>query len=143
MLKGWSPSVGEKVLDESGASALVAHCEQAVWVDKRSQRRRLVGDHIGDPAAGFVGPNDRWCVVMGEGITYLGRDGARASWWREQETRFVHSARWETTTSIRVLVDPWSADASVWLFDADDLSLKKLHDGPSLVGEPYRDLVDF
>jgi hypothetical protein len=43
----------------------------------------------------------------------------------------------------RILIDPWSDAAATWELDVATLTLRKIADGPSLVGQPYREVVDF
>lgn len=133
------------VLAQSDHLALVHEWERVeVEVERAGWKSSFpLVEHCGDPTAGLIGDDESWVCVVGEGIVLHEMTGGTSEYWRGSDPRFVHSARLQDDGIIRVLVDPWSEHASVWVIDPRTKELRKLHDGPSLSEEPYRDEVDF
>jgi len=55
----------------------------------------------------------------------------------------VSAMRLEGNDNVRFLVDPWSANASVWRLNPTSGDLSKLSDGPDLRDEPYQENVQY
>ncbi len=45
--------------------------------------------------------------------------------------------------NLRVLVDPWSRNASVWRLNPSTGELSKLRDGPDLRDQPYQECIQY
>ena len=140
-----------RTLDESENYFLIASAEDATLLDKRSMEKIEVGVHYGDPIVGIIAPDESWFLTAGEGIIYFDFQRKFHYFWRREDKSyqgkepclFINAARWEPPGFVRILVDPWSEQASTWLLDIEQLRLEKISDGPSLIGEPWREDVDF
>lgn len=151
-----------RILDES-KNYILCHEYESVYVKyKNSSRENIyIGEHYGDPKCGIIGPTETWFLAGGEGLTFF--DFLQGSTELMRESRkvirdpknrvikvtdsnpkwWVHSMRLESTYSVRILIDPWDDFASTWLLNIPGLKLTKLCDGPSLIGYPYQETVDF
>lgn len=141
------PGAGDplfRILATSENLLLIGSYEQVFVLDPRDGgERRFAGDHVGDPDGGLIDPGEGWVASYGEGLQLLlledgphrlldtgfGEDGASAA--------PVVAARLDGS-GIRLLVDPWSRDASTWLVQPLGLSIQKLCDGPFREG-PWND----
>jgi hypothetical protein len=148
-------------LDETSNFRLFTDYEEVYALDKRSDARFWIGSHYGDAKCGLISPEETWFLAGGEGLTYFGFQKGFIELLREErlvisknsrgrvkahfdkKVMFIHSIRLESVDAVRVLVDPWSDQASTWLLNISDLQLTKLRDGPSLVDQPYQEEIDF
>ena len=141
--KGLSVKSDFRILAESSLFVLGHEFETVLLVDRRTGDRHAIREHYGDPCCGLIGPDDGWFVVGGAGLTYFDFQRGEQSFLRDPVLLFVHAIRLEASDRVRVLVDPWSDEASVWELDVGGSCMTKLHDGPNLRGEPFRELVPF
>ena len=132
-----------RTLDTSPSFILGHEYERVILIDRHTGARHDIGRHHGDPTAGLIGPREAWFVAAGEGLTLFDFTNGIRELMRAPRCFRVHAMSMECDGTIRVLVDPWSDDASVWRLDAGRMSLVKLRDGPSMRGLPYRDDVEF
>jgi len=128
-------------LAESPRFILAGEHEEAVVIERATGRRTVAGDHYGDPQCGVIAPDESWFVTGGEGLVVFTFD-AGVQIYRPGPFD-VHAMRLETPDSVRVLVDPWSAQNAVWIFWPRTGELRKLHDGPDLRDQPYRQTIEF
>ena len=136
--------------------------------NKITREIKFVGDHYGGPSCGAISENERFCVSGGEGLvisdlagelTYAFRPNPLTSsrdfeFHSQREELcmtgfeptgvfFVHALRVENSNQIRVLLDPWSKYASIWLLSIKNRRLEKLQSGPDLRGHTWTEAVDF
>ena len=111
-------------------------------IDRRTKREHRIGDHYGDPAVAAISPDEQWFVTGGEGVIAFSLQSGEHEFFR-RPALFVHSLRFADARHVRVLIDPWSDEASVWTIDLDAMTTTKLHDGPSLAEEPYCSEVEY
>ena len=135
-----------RVLAESPRYVLGHSHEQVYVLEKGTGTYREAGEHYGDPKSGIIDPQERWFLAAGEGLTFYTVQNGVVELLRgeaEADPYFVSSMRLEAEGTVRLLVDPWSDKASVWRFFPDGHRLEKLHDGPDLRREPWREEVDY
>ena len=117
-----------------------------IIIDRATGQETSAGDHYGNPTCGVIAPDESWFVTGGDGLVVFTFDGGEKTYLRHltpPDFYSVMAMRLETPTSVRFLADPWSERASVWTFAPLTGELHKLHDGPDLREEPYRDEVEF
>jgi hypothetical protein len=134
------------VLAESPRYVLGHEYERVYVLEKDTGTYRELGAHYGDPECGIIDPQERWFLAGGEGLTFYTQQDGVVELLRggtEADTYFVSSMRLEAEGTVRLLVDPWSDKASVWRFFPEGHRLEKLHDGPDLTREPWREKVDY
>jgi hypothetical protein len=146
-----SPSL--HVLAESRQFVLGNSYESVVVVRKADSSQFAAGEHYGDPKVGLISPSEEWFVTGGEGLLCYSVSAGLQSFFRQgcppvpagTKVRYwpVHSARFESESVVRVLIDPWSEYASVWELDLKSSSISKLREGPRLHGQPYQDVVHY
>lgn len=159
-----------KTLAESENYILSHEFENCELVHKHSKNVVHVGDHFGDPTCGLIAPDETWCITGGEGLIVWLPQGKSWTGLRSRDTgsetgelqitnpqdaawlatfgveshRSVHDMKLESATSVRILLDPWSDYASVWLLDIVSKALTKLKDGPNLQDQAWTDAkIDF
>jgi hypothetical protein len=131
---------------------VLGHSYESVVVIRRADSSQLVaGEHYGDPKVGLISPNEEWFVTGGEGLLCYSVNAGLQSFFRQgcpplpagTQVQYwpVHSARFESESVVRVLIDPWSEHASVWELNLNSGFTSKLGEGPHLHGQPYRDVV--
>lgn len=155
----------QSILAESENYVLSHAFENCELRHKQLNKISYVGDHYGDPTCGLIAPDETWCLTGGLGlILWFQREelwtGFRPlevdknrlalqiakpedAFWlasvTEVDVRFVHDMRIENSTSVRVLLDPWSDYASTWLLNINSKNLTKLKDGPALRHQEWSD----
>jgi hypothetical protein len=142
-----------RVLAESEHFVLVHEYESAAIVERSTREQRDAGDHYGDPTCGLIAPDESWFATGGEGIVVVTTSGLREYLRRGHfpesvnvrapEYFSISSMRAVDSETIRILVSPWSAFASVWILKPVTGELTKLRDGPDLRDQPYRKEVEF
>lgn len=139
--------------------------EACELLHKKSNNLTDVGDHYGDPVCGLIAPDETWCITGGEGVILWTRPGKSWTGFRppgtgretgklqfanpedadwlssvtEESYQSVHDVKIESSTSLRILLDPWSDFASTWRLNVMSQSLTKLKDGPNLQDQPWTD----
>ena len=139
------------ILAKSESYYLGHEYETVVLVERASGVEQVIADHYGDPTCAVIGPDETWAIVGGEGVTFFDFKGGRTEFFRKgsppidrsESTWFVHDMRLDGPDKVRILFDPWSKYASVWLLRCLDLQLVKIKDGPILIGKPYREKIEF
>lgn len=99
-------------------------------------------EHYGDAKKAIIGPGEDWCVIGGEGISVWKKDMGLIHMMRSP-IMFIHDLKMDDQNKVKILVDPWSTHASVWILDVERMDLTKLKDGPSLTDQPYSEHLDF
>ncbi|MEM1093266.1 MAG: hypothetical protein AAGJ10_01565 [Bacteroidota bacterium] len=132
-----------RVLAESEHFLLTHEYQSTFLVDKETAAQTPMGAHNGDPSVGIIAPDEAWFLIGGQGVVFHDQHSEQHVFWRDTPTLFVHDAKLCNDHIVRLLVDPWSREASVWDFDTRTLTLHKVRAGPNLREQPYRDQVDF
>ena len=140
-----------RILAESQNFVLRHEYEDVSLFDKRTQEKRSLGEHYGDPKAGLISPEQDWFITFGEGLLYFDFERGLKSFfrsgfvdsWGKDSSAFVHAIRYEPSLGVKVLLDPWSDYASTWLLNLETLEIAKLSDSPSLVEQPFQEEVEF
>lgn len=133
-----------RILDESPNYVLAHEFEQVFIFDRYTGKEIPAGDHYGNPECGVIAPDESWFATAGEGIVvYSFKDGLREYFRPPKKTIFITAMRFEAPDRLRFLIDPWSDEASVWWLFPTTGKLEKLHDGPDLRDEPYREDVPY
>lgn len=140
-----------RIFEESGSYILGHEFETAIIKKKNSDKKTIIEDHFGDPTCGIIGPNEKWFAVGGEGVTYYDFQNGCKMFFRNNcppyerscETWHVHDMRMDEKENIRILLDPWSDYASIWVLNLIDFKLVKIQDGPSFKDKPYQEKIDF
>lgn len=96
-----------------------------------------MADHAGDPSCGLIAPDESWFAAGGEGVTLFTFSKGTAVYLRD-EGYAIFAMRLDQGGKIRILVDPWSDEASVWQLDPLTGALLKLRDGPDLSDGAFR-----
>jgi hypothetical protein len=134
----------QQVLAESHNYLLVHEYEQVFVCARSTGERTEAGSHYGDPQCGVIAPDESWFATGGEGIVIFSFNGGLHEYLRRSaSTFFVSAMRFEAPNGLRVLIDPWSNEASVWFLAPASGQLTKLRDGPNLRYEPYRENVAY
>lgn len=139
-----------RILTESESYLIGHEYEVVVLVEKKSGKQHVIADHHGDPNCAIIDPNENWFLIGGEGITYFDFEKGSINYFRGgghsslySPCWFVHDMRLESANEVRILFDPWSEYASMWLMNCLELKIRKVQDGPHLEGKPYQDKVEF
>lgn len=153
------------ILAESEHYVLRNQHESCELLHKQTKSLSDVGDHYGNPACGLIAPDETWCITGGEGLILwflrgkswtgfrppeTGHESDRLQFARPEDSAWlnsstensyqsVHDMKIETSTSVRILLDPWDDFASTWLLDVKTKSLAKLKDGPNLQDQHWTD----
>ncbi|HEX7686583.1 MAG TPA: hypothetical protein VF453_02700 [Burkholderiaceae bacterium] len=100
-----------------------------VVIDKLDGRKRIAGDHYGDPEAGLITPDEQWFVSVGDGVQCLRADGRFVTFFHQGRPPLdgmPGEVAWSVTAvdltaghTLRIIVDPNSDEASEWLIDLD------------------------
>lgn len=136
-------------LAESPKFVLAHEYETAFAINRHTGERHPIGEHYGDPTCALISPDEDWFLVGGEGLTFLDLNRGRRDFLRRSEEAitahvyFVSAMRIDGPRSVRILVDPWSEEASTWQLDLEALAILKVADGPCLTGKPWREDVTF
>jgi hypothetical protein len=159
----------KKILGETEHFLMTSEFEQVEITNKETGDIFAGGDHYGNPVAGAISPDERWYVSAGEGLVFFDFSGSQICAFRNakrsaslekfgfrsedernwlnskhaDDTFFVHSLKVESSNRIRILLDPWSEYASVWLLDITGKQLSKLREGPNLRDQAWQETVDF
>jgi hypothetical protein len=131
-----------RVLDES-KNFVLTHENETVFIYCRvTGKSTVVGDHHGDPTCGVIAPDESWFATGGEGVSvFVPCRGANT--YLRDPVFHVSAMRLEGSDNVRFLVDPWSANASVWGLNPSTGDLSKLRDGPDLRNSPYQENVPY
>lgn len=130
------------VLAESNDYVLEHEYETVFAYCRANRELAIVGDHHGDPSCGVIAIDGSWFAVGGEGVSVFTRSGEANTFLRDPLCH-VSAMKLDENDSIRVLVDPWSDNASVWRLTPSTGDLAKLRDGPDLRGEPFQKNVPY
>jgi hypothetical protein len=134
--------MAHRVLDVSKNYVLTHEYETVFIYCRVTEKSTVVGDHHGDPTCGVIAPDESWFATGGEGVlVYLPRTGVNT--YLRDPVVHVSAMRLEGNDSVRFLVEPWSANASVWRLNPTSGDLSKLSDGPDLRDEPYQENVQY
>jgi hypothetical protein len=149
-----------RILDES-KNFILYHDYESVYVKRNDSDNKIyIGDHYGDPKCGLIAHTETWFLAGGEGLTFFDFSRGSVELMRDAKLMFdinlgkikarvdqpyfsIHSMKLENENAVRILVDPWSDVASTWLLKIKNLELEKLYDGPSLLGQPYQETIEF
>ena len=159
----------KNILDETENFLLTSKAENVEILNKNTGEVFAAGDHYGDPTCGAISADERWYISGGEGLIFSAFSGERICAFRgakrctlmekfeiqseggtdwlnsknADDTFFVHALKVENSDRIRILLDPWSEYASVWLLEIANRRLTKLRIGPVLRDQPWRQTVNF
>lgn len=116
--------------------------ERTTLIDLLNHEIIFSDEHFGEVKKAIISVKEDWCVLGGEGIVVWKKNHG-VFYLMRSPTMFIHDLKKNDDDSIKILVDPWSDQAAVWLLDITTLILTKIKDGPSLVGQPYVELINF
>lgn len=100
---------------------------ESTWLKEKSTDKILFEDEFdSDPECGLIDADNSWAIVAGEHVTI----------WTPQNTKkitdgslkWVHSLRLKNPSTVEILIDPWSKNASVWEIDIHTFELHKVRD---------------
>ena len=140
-----------RILSES-ENFILGHDYESVFLkDKRNGNNHDLGSHYGEPELGLIAPDESWFITVGEGVLYFDFERGLHDFLQKgfndhlgnNSCAFVHSARIESNDSVRILTDPWSEYASTWLLSISSLNIEKISDGPSMIGKPWQEDVEY
>jgi len=158
-----------RILDETDNFLLLSEHEEVVVKNKKTEHTFHAGSHYGDPVDGIISTDEKWVVSAGEGLVVSDMLGHQVTAFRNDKpltwlndfqaltesdkdwlrsagseaSLFVHALKLEAPNRIRILLDPWSEYASVWVLEVAPKRLTKLKDGPDLRGQPWRAVSGF
>ena len=140
-----------KILSESKSFILCHEYEDVFLKDKRNGATHDLGNHYGDPRVGLISPDENWFITAGEGVLYFDFERGLREYLREgfkdnfgkDGCAFIHSARIESSDSVRILIDPWSEHASTWVLSISSLTVTKIKDGPCMDGKPWQEEIEY
>jgi hypothetical protein len=131
-----------RVIAES-KNYLLEHEYETVFAHCRATgRRTVIGYHHADPTCGVIAPDESWFVTGGEGVSVFVLSGGGNTYLRDPVFH-VSAMKLDGNDNVRFLVDPWSANASVWRLNPSTGDILKLRDGPDLRNEPYQENVRY
>ncbi len=93
-----------KTIDESSHYRLICEYETTFLINKINGEKRMLSQHYGDPTSGVISPNQNWVVCGEQGIKLLCIETAVSREYIAGTN--IHDMRLESSTSIRILVDP-------------------------------------
>jgi hypothetical protein len=134
--------MARKVLAKSNDYVLEHEYETVFAYCRANGEPKIVGDHYGDPTCGAIAPDGSWFAVGGEGVSVFTRSG-KANTFLKNPLFHVAAMKLDGNDNIRILVDPWSDDASVWRLAPSTGDLTKLRDGPDLRDKPFQENVPY
>lgn len=131
-----------RVLAESNDYVLEHEYETVFACRRANGECKIVGHHHSDPTCGVIAPDGSWFAAGGEGLSVFTHSGGIETFLRNP-LFYVAAMKLDGNDTIRVLVDPWSDNASVWRLAPSTGKLTKLRDGPDLRNEPFQENVPY
>lgn len=120
-----------KILDESPEYTLGYIDEDIILVNKGEKIAICIGDMYGNPYCGLI--VNKVCIIGGQHLLI---------WDNHQITKldtvgYIVQMRIMNDDMIKLLIDPWSTDASVWQLNLKDRIPCKISDFENLKNMPY------
>lgn len=114
--------------------------EDIYLIEKQSDKKFYLGNTYGDPVCGIISDDNSFCVVGGaEGLII----------WKNEEIVKIKNSyflsifdiKQTDKNSIKILVDPWSDNSSIWQLDIRTLEYIKVKDFPHYRDKEYTENI--
>jgi hypothetical protein len=130
-----------RILDQTDRLLLGHLFEYTYLLDKQNGQELLRDDFYGDPACGLISPHNDWAVVAGEHLTIWRSD--RSEIIAREELKWITAVRQMNASCVELLVDPWGANAAIWLLDVPLGKIEKVRDFKDYEHKEYTDNMEW
>lgn len=128
-------------LDENADTILGYIFEEAFLIHKTNKKSISLGWFYGNPTCGIISKDSSWCIV----------GGSKLAIWANGTLNEICKPPFDSVfdmkrineKKINILIDPWSANASVWELDIETLDRNKIKDFDNYNEKEYTDKVEW
>ena len=128
-----------KILDET-VHLLLGHVFENVYLTKKVSGENIkLGDIYGNPTCRLISRTNIWCVVGGSTLIVWADNDILTI--KEDNLYSVHDIRQKGQYIVELLIDPWSANASIWEFNIMTKHKNKIKDFWVYKDKPYSENI--
>jgi hypothetical protein len=101
--------------------------EYAYLIRKKGYKEIYMGDFYGDPRCGLIDSNNNWSLVGGNILTVWTKDKGLIEI-EDEELPCICGLRQKSAYEAEILIDPWSKQGSVWVFNIETFHRYKIRE---------------